>query len=145
MRFDYGSAEPMLLKDAGGCPRALRVAAAESLAQRALGLIGAELDGLPPDGAVLIDRCRCIHTFGMRGPIALAWIGASSGDGSRPVVSVDASIPPCRFVAAPRGAVGVLEMRAMGKEVEEEPPELLAREGKEGTEKRREQRHEERR
>lgn len=144
MRFDYAAAEPMRLASPSSS-LGVRAVRAETTAQRALGLTGAELARLPADGAVLFDRCQCVHTFGMRGPIALAWIGREREDGSREIVSIDASIPPRRVVAGPRGAVGVLEMNPMGRQVEEEPPELLTREGQIGTEMRREQRHEERR
>lgn len=125
MRFDHAAAVPMRLETESADPRQVRVVTARSLAQRGLGLMGRELSRLPADGGVLFDRCRCIHTFGMRGPIAVAWVGRERADGTRAVVSVDASIPPRRVVAGPRGAVGALEMPPMGPEVEEDPPARL--------------------
>lgn len=29
---------------------------------------------LPPGGALLLERCRCVHTFGMRFPILVAFL-----------------------------------------------------------------------
>lgn len=129
MRFDYDAGEKMRLESADRPSRSLRVARAETLAQRALGLMGAALDALPGDGAVLFDRCRCVHTFGMAGPISLVWVGPAGPDGSRPVISVDASIPPLRVIAGPRGAAGVLEMHAQDPGVETALPSILSREG----------------
>jgi hypothetical protein len=37
--------------------------------ERGRGLIGRTLE---PDGALLLERCTSVHTFGMRGPITVA-------------------------------------------------------------------------
>jgi uncharacterized protein len=57
----------------------------------------------PPGYALLIPRCRCVHTFGMRFALDLVWFGA---DGR--VVAIDRRVPPNRVVAR-RGAWAVLE------------------------------------
>jgi uncharacterized membrane protein (UPF0127 family) len=90
------SAEP-----AAGCPRldalpgrdlpgGLRVANAERRADRMKGL--AKLDAMPPGYALHLPRCRSVHTFTMRFPLDLIWLGR---DG-RPV-RVDRDVPPSRM------------------------------------------------
>jgi len=68
------------------------------------GLAG--LDDLPDRTALLIPRCRSVHTFGMRFPIDVIFL-----DGDRRVVRVDPDVPPRRVVWA-RGARAVVETRA---------------------------------
>ena len=86
------SAEP------AGCPRldalparelagGLRVARAERFRARAKGL--AKLDAMPASYALHIPRCRSVHTFTMRFPLDLIWLGK---DG-RPV-RIDRAVPP---------------------------------------------------
>ena len=67
-------------------PGGLRVAEADSRAARMKGL--ARLDAMPERLALHIPRCRSVHTFTMRFPLDLIWLGK---DGS--VVRVD---PPSR-------------------------------------------------
>ncbi|HKH19202.1 MAG TPA: DUF192 domain-containing protein [Solirubrobacteraceae bacterium] len=89
------SAEP-----AAGCPRldalparelpgGLRVARAERRRDRMKGL--AKLDSMPASYALLLQRCRSVHTFTMRFPLDLIWLGK---DG-RPL-RVDRAVPPNR-------------------------------------------------
>jgi uncharacterized membrane protein (UPF0127 family) len=68
----------------------LRVADARSRAARLKGL--ARLDAMPEGVALHLPRCRSIHTFTMRFPLDLVWLGA---DGR--AVRVDRSIPPRRL------------------------------------------------
>jgi uncharacterized protein len=68
----------------------LRVARAERRADRMKGL--AKLDAMPPSHALHIPRCRSVHTFTMRFPLDLIWLG---GDGT--VVRVDRAVPPNRM------------------------------------------------
>ena len=68
----------------------LRVAEADSRAARMKGL--AKLDALPERLALHIPRCRSVHTFTMRFPLDLIWLGK---DGE--VVRVDAAVPPRRL------------------------------------------------
>ena len=86
------SAEP------AGCPRldalpvrelpgGLRVARAERFRARVKGL--AKLDAMPASYALHIPRCRSVHTFTMRFPLDLIWLGK---DG-RPV-RIDRAVPP---------------------------------------------------
>lgn len=102
--------------------RRIFVVQARTLAQRGFGLMGAELGHMPEGHGVLIDRCSCVHTLGMRGPIALIWVGPATTEGVRPVISIDSSVPPGRFVAGPRGASGVIETAPFPTEYEILPP-----------------------
>jgi len=90
-----GSSEP------AACPRldalearalagGLRVARAERRADRMKGL--ARLDSMPAAYALQIPRCRSVHTFTMRFPLDLIWLGK---DG-RPV-RIDRAVPPRRI------------------------------------------------
>jgi len=45
----------------------LQVSVAQTRRERSRGLLG--LDELPVDGALLLERCRSVHTIGMRFPI----------------------------------------------------------------------------
>jgi uncharacterized protein len=71
-------------------PGGLRVARAKRRADRMKGL--AKLDAMPPAYALHLPRCRSIHTFTMRFPLDLIWLGK---DG-RPV-RVDRAVPPRRM------------------------------------------------
>jgi uncharacterized membrane protein (UPF0127 family) len=71
---------------------------------RTLGL--AFLNGLPPERALLIPRCRSVHTFGMRFPIDIVFF-----DRAGAVVRIVREAPPRRAFSA-RGAHGVLEASA---------------------------------
>jgi uncharacterized protein len=52
----------------------------------------ARLDAMPPGYALHLPRCRSIHTFTMRFPLDLIWLGK---DG-RPV-RIDRAVPPNRM------------------------------------------------
>jgi uncharacterized membrane protein (UPF0127 family) len=82
----------------------LSVVEARGCRARALGL--AFLRELPPGLALLLPRCRSIHTFGMRFPIDLAFLEKAGT-----VVRVVSEAPPRRAFGA-RGAHAVLETRA---------------------------------
>jgi uncharacterized protein len=71
-------------------PGGLRVARADSRPARMKGL--AKLDAMPERYALLLPRCRSVHTFTMRFPLDLIWLGK---DG-RPV-RVDHAVPPNRM------------------------------------------------
>jgi len=68
----------------------LRVAEADSRAARMKGV--ARLDAMPERLALHIPRCRSVHTFTMRFPLDLIWLGK---DGE--VVRVDPAVPPRRL------------------------------------------------
>jgi uncharacterized protein len=70
-------------------PGGLRVAEARSVAARLRGLT--RLDALPPARALLLPRCRSVHTLGMRFPLDLVWL-AAGGE----VVRVDRGVRPGR-------------------------------------------------
>ncbi|HTE62185.1 MAG TPA: DUF192 domain-containing protein [Solirubrobacteraceae bacterium] len=87
------SAEPAARLDAlpgRDLPGGLRVARAERRADRMKGL--AKLDAMPSSHALHIPRCRSVHTFTMRFPLDLIWLGK---DG-RPV-RIDRAVPPNRM------------------------------------------------
>jgi uncharacterized membrane protein (UPF0127 family) len=52
----------------------------------------AKLDAMPPGHALHIPRCRSVHTFTMRFPLDLIWLGR---DGHP--VRVDRDVPPNRM------------------------------------------------
>jgi uncharacterized protein len=90
-----------MTKPAAACPRldalpgrdlpgGLRVARAGRRADRMKGL--ARLDAIPHDYALHLPRCRSVHTFTMRFPLDLIWLGK---DG-RPV-RIDRAVPPNRM------------------------------------------------
>jgi uncharacterized protein len=85
-------------------PGGLRVAEASGRLARLRGL--ARLDALPRSAGLHIPRCRSVHTFTMRFPLDLIWLG---GDGQ--LVRVDRAVPPRRFKACPR-ARSVVEVNA---------------------------------
>jgi uncharacterized membrane protein (UPF0127 family) len=60
----------------------------------------------PHDTALLLPRCRSVHTFGMRFALDLVWL-----DEHGRVVAVDQSVPPWR-VRSCRNAVAVVEVPA---------------------------------
>ena len=68
----------------------LRVARAERRPDRMKGL--AKLDAMPAAYALHLPRCRSVHTFTMRFPLDLIWLGK---DGTP--VRVDRAVPPNRL------------------------------------------------
>ena len=70
-------------------------------------LLGLALRRRPPGHALLLPRCRSVHTFGMRFPLDLIWL-----DRTGRVVRVDEAVPPWR-VRSCRGADAVLEAGRM--------------------------------
>ncbi len=82
----------------------LRVARADRRPERMKGL--ARLDAMPDAYALHLPRCRSVHTFSMRFPLDLIWLGK---DG-RPV-RVDRDVPPRRLKSCLR-ARSVVEANA---------------------------------
>jgi uncharacterized protein len=80
---------------------ALRVAIGDTHAARRRGLAG--LRKIDPDEALLMPRCRSIHTFGMRFAIDVVFL-----DGQGDVVRIADAVPPCRVLVC-RGARATLE------------------------------------
>jgi hypothetical protein len=69
----------------------------------------------PPAAALLIPRCRAVHTWGMRFALDLAWIDWPPRTGQAVVLDLRPGLPPRRFAAtAARGALAVLELPAGG-------------------------------
>ena len=69
-------------------------------------LIGLAWCRTPRAAALLLPRCRSVHTFGMRFPLDLFWLGPD-GD----IVRVDRGVPPWRVVRC-RAARAVVEVPA---------------------------------
>ena len=65
---------------------------------RLLGLMGLRADEFEP---LLIPRCRSVHTFGMKAPIDLVWLGETS-DGPKAIGVVE-GLSPRRCARAPNG------------------------------------------
>ena len=82
----------------------LRVRVARSPRARLLGL--AFLEQVPRDTALLLPRCRSVHTFGMRFPLDLVFL-----DRAGRVLLTVRDVGPRRVVSC-RGAAGVLELPA---------------------------------
>ena len=68
----------------------LRVFEAGRRRERLAGLAG--LDAIGEDEALLLPRCRSVHTFGMRFALDLVWLGAHGE-----VVRVDRDVAPRRL------------------------------------------------
>jgi uncharacterized membrane protein (UPF0127 family) len=82
----------------------VRIVVAESAWARLRGLAWR---GEPPEGwALLIPRCRSVHTFGMRFPIDVVFLNRAGFP-----VDVRRAVP-ARRVVTNRDAAAVLEMRA---------------------------------
>jgi uncharacterized membrane protein (UPF0127 family) len=71
-------------------------------------LIGLALRRRPPGHALLLPRCRSVHTFGMRFPLDLVWL-----DRDGRALRVDEGVPPRRARRC-REAAAVLEVHAGG-------------------------------
>ena len=78
-RFDELERRPL--------PGGLTLFVAGDRRSRMLGL--ARLDDLPPSHALLFERCRSVHTAGMRFALDLVWLDR---DGA--VVRIDAAVGP---------------------------------------------------
>jgi uncharacterized membrane protein (UPF0127 family) len=87
-------------------PDGLRLFVARSRRARLLGL--ALLARAPPGSALLLPRCRSVHTVGMRFPLDLVFLDAAGR-----VLRTEAAVPPWRVVSC-RNAVAVLEVPATG-------------------------------
>ena len=81
-----------------------RVFVARSPASRLLGLALARKP--PRQSALLIPRCRSVHTFGMRFALDVVFLDASGQP-----IRIERSVPPRRLMCEPR-AVAVLETPA---------------------------------
>jgi uncharacterized membrane protein (UPF0127 family) len=96
-------------------PSGRRVAAwvAEGVGIRLAGLAG--LAELPPGRALLLPRCRSVHTVGMRFAIDVAFLSWPPARGRCTVAATRAAVPPFRLATGPRGPrrdTAVLEAEA---------------------------------
>jgi len=85
-------------------PGGLTILVAGNRRSRMLGL--SKLDELPDDHAMLFERCRSVHTGGMRFALDLLWI-----DKQGAVVRLDRDIAPRRLKTCLR-ARAVIEVNA---------------------------------
>ena len=85
-------------------PGGLRVAEAHTRAARLKGL--AKLDAMPPTMALHIPKCWSVHTFTMRFPLDLIWLG-KGGE----VLRIDRAVAPRRLKSCVR-ARSVVEANA---------------------------------
>ena len=85
-------------------PGGLRLIIAATPRARLLGLMG--LRGLDRRHALVLTRCRSVHTFGMRFALDLVWL-----DGSGRVLRQDAGVTPGRLRSC-RSARAVVEAPA---------------------------------
>lgn len=82
---------------------------AESPGTRLIGL--AALGRLPPGTALLLPRCRSVHTLGMRFAVDVAFISEPIAAGACEVIATFTAVPPGRVVRV-RGRVAALEAPA---------------------------------
>ena len=75
-------------------------------------LAGLALLREPPARALLLPRCRSVHTVGMRFPIDVAFLDLPEGGRGARVVDVREQVPPGRVVAARMRDVAALELAA---------------------------------
>jgi uncharacterized membrane protein (UPF0127 family) len=95
--------EPRLVDAASGQTLISRLELATTFWQR---FVGWQRRSLPPGGSgILIAPCSSIHTFGMRFPIDVAFLGAHGE-----VIDVVADVRPWRAVWRIREAIAVLEI-----------------------------------
>jgi uncharacterized protein len=81
----------------------VQIVVARSRWARLVGLAGR---AHAPDHALLIPRCRSVHTFGMRFALDLVWLDAAGR-----VLAVDEAVPPGR-IRSRRDAAAVVEVAA---------------------------------
>ena len=81
----------------------VEVRVAHNFRTRLVGLAGRRA---PPCRALLLPRCRSVHTFGMRFALDLIWLDAEGR-----VLAVERCVPPCR-VRRRQDAAAVLEAAA---------------------------------
>jgi uncharacterized protein len=82
---------------------------AEPWSARLVGLAG--LREMPPATALLLPRCRAVHTLGMRFAIDVAFVSWPPAGGACEVASIALSVAPGRLVSA-RGRLAALEAAA---------------------------------
>lgn len=85
-------------------PGGLTILVASTRRARRRGL--ARLDRLPSDHALLLERCRSVHTLGMRFAMDLLWIDAAGA-----LVRLDLAVAPRRLRGC-RHARAVIECNA---------------------------------
>ena len=89
--------------------RRLEAWVAEAPVTRLIGLAGVRR--AEPGTALLLPRCRSLHTFGMRFAVDVAFVSWPVRDGVCEVAAVASGVPPGRVVYA-RGRLAALEAPA---------------------------------
>lgn len=101
----FGTAGPIAWNLSRGTLVSERVRTAETFLERLAGLLGTRR--LPPGSALWIAPCRGVHTFGMRYPIDVAFVGPGGV-----VIAVCPALAPNRVSRIRRDARGALELPA---------------------------------
>ncbi len=77
--------------------------------KRLVGLLGQK--ALPEHTGLILERCNCVHTIGMKFPIDVIFLNEE-----RSVLSITTNLKPCR-IARCRGATTVLECNSGEAEI----------------------------
>jgi uncharacterized protein len=88
----------------------LRLAVAERLGLRLVGLAG--LPALDRGLGLLIPRCSCVHTFGMRFSIDVVFLGLAAGGRTGHVLAVRECVRPARLARARGRGLAAIELVA---------------------------------
>ena len=91
-------------------PGGIRLAIAATPRSRLLGLMG--LEGMSRRHALLLPRCRSVHTVGMRFALDLIWL-----DAAERVLRSDAAVGPRRLRSCPRASAVVEAPAGVGERV----------------------------
>lgn len=78
---------------------------------------------VPEACGLYFPNCRSIHTCMMRVPIDVVWVREGK-PGELEAVSLDTTLKPWRFFAAPRGATGCVEFRAGSFDAADRPTKI---------------------
>ncbi len=105
MPLQHRPAEIRLLNETQGTVLATDVEVASWLWARAKGLLGRQ--ALEPGQALILERCRSIHTIGMRFPIDVVFV-----DRSWKVVAFDTHVGPGRIIGPFWNALAAVEIEA---------------------------------
>lgn len=101
---------PMTARFSDGSENALVGHIATGFLDRFMGLMGQE--SVPEWRGLLFPRCTSLHTYWMRVPIDVLWLGCPEPDGTMLVIGSEHSLPPSRCAFAPKGTWGAAEFAA---------------------------------
>lgn len=101
---------PMTALFHDGNEKALMGHLATGFADRFMGLMGQ--DSVPEWRGMVFPRCTSLHTYWMRVPIDVLWLGYPEPDGTTLVIGTEHSLAPSRCAFAPKGTWGAAEFAA---------------------------------